>query len=190
VPGESAETALPIDDLAQLIRQMVQGSFPAMWIRGEVTQFTKHRNGHWYFTLKGRQSTIRCVMWATSTFRVPAAPDEGMTVCAFGSLDLFTGRTDLQFIVRTLEAQGEGRAQGVRQSARPPAPTVCSTNHGAVRCRSTRAALQSSRVRMARPSTTSYPSSGNAIAWSRSCSSPRSCREMTRLARSALRSSD
>lgn len=108
VPGESAETALPIDDLAQLIRQMVQGSFPAMWIRGEVTQFTKHRNGHWYFTLKGRQSTIRCVMWATSTFRVPAAPDEGMTVCAFGSLDLFTGRTDLQFIVRTLEAQGDG----------------------------------------------------------------------------------
>jgi len=108
VPGESVETALPIDDLAQLIRQMVQGSFPAMWIRGEVTQFTKHRNGHWYFTLKGRQSTIRCVMWATSTFRVPAAPDEGMTVCAFGSLDVFTGRTDLQFTVRTLEAQGDG----------------------------------------------------------------------------------
>jgi exodeoxyribonuclease VII large subunit len=79
-----------------------------MWIRGEVTQFTKHRNGHWYFTLKGRQSTIKCVMWATSTFRVPAAPDEGMTLCAFGSLDVFTGRTDLQFTVRTLEAQGDG----------------------------------------------------------------------------------
>lgn len=108
VPGESAETALPIDDLAQLIRQMVQGSFPAMWIRGEVTQFTKHRNGHWYFTLKGQQSTIKCVMWATSTFRVPAAPDEGMTLCAFGSLDVFTGRTDLQFVVRSLEAQGDG----------------------------------------------------------------------------------
>lgn len=108
VPGESAETALPIDDLAQLIRQMVQGSFPAMWIRGEVTQFLKHRNGHWYFTLKGQQSTIKCVMWATSTFRVPAAPDEGMTLCAFGSLDVFTGRTDLQFVVRSLEAQGDG----------------------------------------------------------------------------------
>ena len=108
VPGESPETALPIDDLAQLVRQMVQGSFPPLWIRGEVTQFTKHRNGHWYFTLKGRQSTIRCVMWATHTLRMPAAPDEGMTVCALGALDVFTGRTDLQFSVRTLDAQGDG----------------------------------------------------------------------------------
>jgi exodeoxyribonuclease VII large subunit len=108
VPGESPETALPIDDLAQLVRQMVQGSFPPMWVRGEVTQFTKHRNGHWYFTLKGRQSTLRCVMWATNTLRLPAAPDEGMTVCAFGALDVFTGRTDLQFSVRTMEAQGDG----------------------------------------------------------------------------------
>ena len=108
VPGESPESALPIDDLAQLIRQMVQGSFPPMWVRGEVTQFTKHRNGHWYFTLKGRQSTLRCVMWATATMRVPAAPDEGMTVCALGTLDVFTGRTDLQFSVRVLDAQGDG----------------------------------------------------------------------------------
>jgi exodeoxyribonuclease VII large subunit len=87
---------------------MVQGSFPQMWVAGEVTQFTRHRNGHWYFTLKGAQSALRCVMWASATWRVPAAPDEGMHVVAFGSLDVFTGRTELQFSVRAIEAQGDG----------------------------------------------------------------------------------
>ena len=79
-----------------------------MWVAGEVTQFTRHRNGHWYFTLKGTQSALRCVMWASSTWRVPTTPDEGMHVVCFGALDVFTGRTDLQFAVRTLQAQGDG----------------------------------------------------------------------------------
>jgi exodeoxyribonuclease VII large subunit len=107
-PGESPEAAFSVDDLAQLVRTMVQGSFPAMWVSGEVTQFTKHRNGHWYFTLKGEQSSIRCVMWQSATWRVPTAPDEGMTVVILGALDVFTGRTDLQFSVRAIQAQGDG----------------------------------------------------------------------------------
>ena len=107
-PGESPTTPFSVDDLAQLIRTMVQGSFPAMWVAGEVTQFTKHRNGHWYFTLKGEQSSLRCVMWASATWRVPAAPDEGMHVVVLGALDVFTGRTELQFSVRAVQARGDG----------------------------------------------------------------------------------
>ncbi|MCC6319351.1 MAG: exodeoxyribonuclease VII large subunit [Gemmatimonadaceae bacterium] len=107
-PGESPEAAFSVDDLAQLIRTMVQGSFPAMWVAGEVTQFTRHRNGHWYFTLKGEQSSLRCVMWQSATWRVPTAPDEGMKVVVLGALDVFTGRTELQFSVRALQAHGDG----------------------------------------------------------------------------------
>ncbi|MBC7895811.1 MAG: exodeoxyribonuclease VII large subunit [Cytophagaceae bacterium] len=108
MPGESPEGAFSVDDLAQLVRTMVQGSFPPMWVSGEVSQFTKHRNGHWYFTLKGEQSSIRCVMWASATYRVPTAPDEGMKLVVLGALDVFTGRTDLQFSVRAIQAQGDG----------------------------------------------------------------------------------
>jgi exodeoxyribonuclease VII large subunit len=79
-----------------------------MWIAGEVTQFTKHRNGHWYFTLKGERASLRCVMWASGTWRVPAPPDEGMHLVVQGQLDVFTARTDVQFNVRSMEAQGDG----------------------------------------------------------------------------------
>ncbi|MBL8958514.1 MAG: exodeoxyribonuclease VII large subunit [Gemmatimonadetes bacterium] len=108
VPGDTAATAFPVDDLARLVRTMVQGSFPPLWVAGEVSQFTRHRNGHWYFTLKGRDASLRCVLWASNTWRVPTAPEEGMQVAAFGQFDVFIGRTDLQFIVRNLEAAGDG----------------------------------------------------------------------------------
>lgn len=107
-PGESSDTAFAVDDLARLVRTMVQGSFPPMWVAGEVSQFTRHRNGHWYFTLKGRDAALRCVLWASNTWRVPAPPDEGMQVSVHGQFDVFIGRTDLQFIVRNVEAQGDG----------------------------------------------------------------------------------
>lgn len=108
LPGESAEAPFAVDDIAQLLKDMVQGSFPPMWIAGEVTQFTKHRNGHWYFTLKGERASLRCVMWASGTWRVPAPPDEGMHLVVQGQLDVFTARTDVQFNVRSMEAQGDG----------------------------------------------------------------------------------
>ena len=108
MPGDTAETAFPVDDLARLVRTMVQGSFPPMWVAGEVSQFSRHRNGHWYFTLKGRDASLRCVLWASNTWRVPTPPEEGMQVAAFGQFDVFIGRTDLQFIVRNIEAAGDG----------------------------------------------------------------------------------
>lgn len=108
IPGDTAETAFPVDDLARLVRTMVQGSFPPMWVAGEVSQFSRHRNGHWYFTLKGRDASLRCVLWASNTWRVPTPPEEGMQVAAFGQFDVFIGRTDLQFIVRNIEAAGDG----------------------------------------------------------------------------------
>ncbi len=108
LPGESAEAPFSVDDVAQLLKDIVAGSFPPMWVAGEVTQFTRHRNGHWYFTLKGAQASMRCVMWASTTWRVPAPPDEGMHVVVSGQLDVFMARTDLQFIVRGMEAQGDG----------------------------------------------------------------------------------
>lgn len=108
LPGESAEAPFAVDDIARLLKDMVMGSFPPMWVGGEVTQFTRHRNGHWYFQLKGSQSSIRCVMWASSTWRVPAPPDEGMQLVVQGQLDVFTGRTEVQFVVRAMQAQGDG----------------------------------------------------------------------------------
>ncbi|MBX9929637.1 MAG: exodeoxyribonuclease VII large subunit [Gemmatimonadaceae bacterium] len=107
-PGDSVETAIPIAELNALVKEIIEGSVPPLWIRGEASNVTKHRNGHWYFTLRDATAQLSCVVWARDTKRIPAAPDEGMTCFARGQLSLYPARGQVQFMITALEAEGEG----------------------------------------------------------------------------------
>jgi exodeoxyribonuclease VII large subunit len=107
-PGESPETAFPVAALTQMAKEVIEGAFPPLWIRGEVSGFKSHGNGHWYFSLKDATASVSCVVWARDTVRIPAPPDEGMQVMAQGQLSVYPARGQMQFMVRALEAEGEG----------------------------------------------------------------------------------
>jgi exodeoxyribonuclease VII large subunit len=79
-----------------------------VWVRGEITDFKRHRNGHWYFCLRDAGAQVRCVVWSSDQRIIPAAPDDGMQVRVFGQMTVFTQRTDLQLRVRRIEAEGDG----------------------------------------------------------------------------------
>jgi exodeoxyribonuclease VII large subunit len=107
-PGESPETAFPVAALTQMAKEVIEGAFPPLWIRGEVSGFKSHGNGHWYFSLKDATASVSCVVWSRDTVRIPAPPDEGMQVMAQGQLSVYPARGQMQFMVRALEAEGEG----------------------------------------------------------------------------------
>ena len=107
-PGASAESALPISVLTSAARDIVEGSIIPMWVRGEVSDFKRHKNGHWYFCLRDDRSSIRCVVWSRDMWRMPAHPDDGMMVVAQGQLTVYPARGELQFAIRQIEADGEG----------------------------------------------------------------------------------
>jgi exodeoxyribonuclease VII large subunit len=108
MPGESAATPIAVSDLAQTLKEIVEGSFPALWVIGEVSDFKMHRNGHWYFTLRDAGAQIRCVVWSRDTRRIIAAPDEGMLVVARGQLSVYAARSEVQFQVTALQSVGDG----------------------------------------------------------------------------------
>jgi exodeoxyribonuclease VII large subunit len=107
-PGESPETAIGVSALAEFVKSIVEGSTPPIWVRGEVTGFKAHRNGHWYFTLRDAGAQVRCVVWARDAERMPAPPDEGMQVSAFGRMSVFAARLDVQLAISRLDAEGDG----------------------------------------------------------------------------------
>jgi exodeoxyribonuclease VII large subunit len=107
-PGESAATAIPVSALTEAARDVLQGAFPRLWVIGEVTDFKRHRNGHWYFCLKDAESSIRCVVWSRDQRRIPAPPDEGMSVTALGQLTVYPTRGEMQLVITALEAEGDG----------------------------------------------------------------------------------
>ena len=107
-PGETAQSAVAVSVLTQTARDVVEGAFIPLWVRGEITDFKSHRNGHWYFCLRDSAAQLRCVVWKRDQRGIPAAPDDGMQVAAFGRLTVYPARGEMQYAVTKLEAEGDG----------------------------------------------------------------------------------
>lgn len=107
-PGASRASAIAVSTLTQTAKDVLEGAFLPLWLRGEVSDFKSHRNGHWYFCLRDRSSQLRCVVWARDQVAIPAPPDEGMQVTALGQLGVYAARGEMQFTVKRLEAEGDG----------------------------------------------------------------------------------
>jgi exodeoxyribonuclease VII large subunit len=107
-PGARPESAISISTLTRIAKDVVEGAFMPLWVRGEVSDFKAHRNGHWYFCLRDEASQLRCVVWSRDRQRIPAAPDDGMQLSALGQLTVYPARGDIQFRVTAMEAAGDG----------------------------------------------------------------------------------
>ena len=107
-PGGAADNPLSVGDLALQTREVIESLLHPVWVRGEISDFKSHRNGHWYFSLRDRTAQIRCVVWSGDQHRMAAAPDDGMQVVLFGQMTVYTARTDLQLKVTRIDAEGDG----------------------------------------------------------------------------------
>jgi len=117
--GDEANTAEVISDppvgpkvwsitqVNRAVKEMLESSIDALWIGGEVGQWTRSRPGHCYFTLKDEQAELRAVMFARDASLLPTDPEQGMRVRCFGDLTLYERRGNYQMIVRRVEAEGE-----------------------------------------------------------------------------------
>jgi exodeoxyribonuclease VII large subunit len=108
VPGSASDNPMSVCDLALRTREVVEARLRSIWVRGEISDFKRHRNGHWYFCLRDRAAQIRCVVWAGDQYRMPAPPDDGMQVVLFGHMTVYAARTELQLKVTRIEAEGDG----------------------------------------------------------------------------------
>lgn len=108
VAGTAPENPLSVGDLALRTKEVVESRLRSVWVRGEISDFKRHRNGHWYFCLRDRAAQIKCVVWSGDQYRMPAAPDDGMQVVLFGHTTVFAARTEVQLKVVKIDAEGDG----------------------------------------------------------------------------------
>jgi len=106
--GTTIDNPMSVLDLTIQTREIVESRLRGVWVRGELSDFKRHRNGHWYFCLRDRDAQIRCVVWLADQYRIPAAPDDGMQVVVFGHMTVFAARGDLQLKVIRIDAEGDG----------------------------------------------------------------------------------
>jgi len=106
--GLARDNAISVSDLSLQMRALVESGLQPVWVRGEISDFKRHRNGHWYFCLRDEAAQIRCVVWSSDQRGIPAPPDDGMQVVLFGQMTVYAARGDLQLRVRRIEAEGDG----------------------------------------------------------------------------------
>lgn len=77
-------------------------------VAGEISNFTAHRSGHWYFTLKDEKSRISCVMFASNAARCRFRPKEGDSVLVQANTSIFEASGQLQLYVTAMKPMGLG----------------------------------------------------------------------------------
>jgi exodeoxyribonuclease VII large subunit len=89
-------------------RLLLETGLPALWIEGELSNFSRPSSGHWYFTLKDSGAQVRCAMFRGSNVRVRVTPRDGMHVLVRARVGLYEPRGEYQLIAEHLEEAGEG----------------------------------------------------------------------------------
>lgn len=78
-------------------------------IKGEISNFKLHNSGHCYFSLKDRNSKLRCVMFNNDFRELKFLPEDGMNVIAKGNVSVYERNGEYQLYVNSLEQVGLGK---------------------------------------------------------------------------------
>ena len=102
------EKIFNVSALNRMIQLTIARQIPALWVSGEVSNFTRASSGHWYFSLKDQQAQIRCVMFRMRNQQLDWVPEAGQKIDVFASINLYEPRGDLQLQVDLLRRAGTG----------------------------------------------------------------------------------
>jgi exodeoxyribonuclease VII large subunit len=94
--------------LASEVRAVLDGSFPLLWVQGELSNLAQPASGHIYFTLKDAAAQVRCAMFRPKRMLLSFRPTNGQEVLVRARVSLFEPRGDFQLIVEYMEPGGEG----------------------------------------------------------------------------------
>jgi exodeoxyribonuclease VII large subunit len=98
-----------ITQITRLIKGAILDQFPGtVTIKGEISNFKAHYNGHVYLALKDAGATIPAVIWKGTASKLKITPADGMQVTATGNIDLYEAHGKYQFIIRTINDSGTG----------------------------------------------------------------------------------
>lgn len=100
-----------VSEITRCMRVIIEDSFPAVWVEGEISNFILHSSGHMYFTLRDATAVLKCAMFSRSNARLKFRPKDGMKVICFGKMSVYEPRGDYQLIVEELEPKGIGALQ-------------------------------------------------------------------------------
>ena len=100
-----------VSDLLGEMRDLMEKSYPQIWVEGECSSLSTPASGHIYFNLKDDSAQLRCAMFRNRASISRYQPKAGDLVRIRAKISVYTARGDLQCIVQHIEDAGEGLLQ-------------------------------------------------------------------------------
>ncbi len=97
-----------VSELSGALKRTVEGAFPRVRVRGEISQPKVAGSGHCYLRLKDDTAVIDGIVWRNAMARLEIRPEEGLEVIATGRLTTYPGRSSYQIVIETMSLAGEG----------------------------------------------------------------------------------
>ena len=120
--GQDAEI-YSVSELNRAAKSLLEGQFPAVFVEGEISNFSRPASGHWYFTLKDDAGQLRTAMFRNRNSRINFTPTNGLKVLVRGRISLYEARGDFQFIAENMQEAGIGELQRHGVPALDPSST-------------------------------------------------------------------
>lgn len=99
---------LTVSQLSQAIKMCLEGTFPILWLQGEISNFKQHSSGHLYFSLKDANAQISAVMWRQEATQLKSVPKDGMQVLVRGAINVYPTRGNYQIVIYEMKPVGLG----------------------------------------------------------------------------------
>lgn len=102
------EHVFAVSEITNLVKDLLEGTFPSVIVEGEITNCRPASSGHLYFSLKDRSAMIQAVMFRYRSRALGFEPADGMLVRARGSVTVYAARGQYQILVEKLSLAGSG----------------------------------------------------------------------------------
>jgi exodeoxyribonuclease VII large subunit len=99
-----------VTELTRYLKDLIESdhNLVDIWVQGEVSNFSRPRSGHLYFTIKDGNASLRCVMWRNAAARLTYLPRDGDAVEVHGGVSVYEAGGQYQLYADQIRAIGEG----------------------------------------------------------------------------------
>ncbi len=107
---DRAQSAMTVTSLNEYVKSILDRDpvLGEVWVKGEISNFTNHRTGHFYFTLKDEGGAIKAVMFKGYNAKLKFLPENGMKVIVHGRVSGFVRGGEYQLYAYNMEPDGIG----------------------------------------------------------------------------------
>ncbi|MEA2105085.1 MAG: exodeoxyribonuclease VII large subunit [Candidatus Cloacimonadota bacterium] len=100
-----------VTEITKHVKNILENNIPAIWIKGEISNFKHHSSGHIYLTLKDQNCSLRAVFFRQFNRLLRFQPENGMEVMCYGKIQVYEKSGQYQLNINEMKPLGIGELE-------------------------------------------------------------------------------